>query len=64
VELTIALGDLFDSGTAAMVNSEQTDFVLARVGATISGQIRQRYGGAVQAELDAATEGRPSAGER
>ncbi len=57
VELTIALGDLFDSGTAAMVNSEQTDFVLARVGATISGQIRQRYGGAVQAELDAATGG-------
>jgi len=56
LEFTLAHGDIFDARTEAIVNSEQSDFVLALNRETISGQIRHRYGRAIQEELDAATE--------
>ena len=55
--LTFGLGDLFDTEVAAIVNSEQTDFILSWNPNTISGQIRKRYGDSVQKELDEATKG-------
>jgi O-acetyl-ADP-ribose deacetylase (regulator of RNase III) len=57
VELTLAVGDLFEAKVDAIVNSEQSDFVLANNPETLSGQIRNRYGAAVQDELDASTKG-------
>ena len=55
LQFTLAQGDIFDSATEAIVNSEQTDFILSPVISTISGQIRRRYGKEVQEQLDAAT---------
>jgi len=52
VEFTLARGDLFDADVAAVVNSEQTDFVLSRNPDSISGQIWHRYGDAIQHELN------------
>src|SRR3974390_2513140 len=52
IEFTFALGDLFDAEVDAIVNSEQTDFILSRNPKSISGQIRRRYGDAVQRELN------------
>jgi O-acetyl-ADP-ribose deacetylase (regulator of RNase III) len=57
VELTFALGDLFDAKVDAIVNSEQTDFVLSGNPVSISGQIWHRYGDPVQKELDNSTQG-------
>lgn len=57
VEITLAVGDLFDAAADSIVSSEQTDFVLARNLETISGQIRHRYGQMIQEELDEATQG-------
>jgi O-acetyl-ADP-ribose deacetylase (regulator of RNase III) len=57
VELTFAVGDLFDADVDAIVSSEQTDFVLAGNLESISGQIWHRYGDSIQQELDAATKG-------
>jgi hypothetical protein len=57
VEFTLGAGDIFDAPVNAIVNSEQTDFVLSRNAESLSGQIWNRYGDAVQRELDAATEG-------
>jgi O-acetyl-ADP-ribose deacetylase (regulator of RNase III) len=51
-------GDLFDVPASAIVNSEQTDFVLAGNPHTISGQIRSRFGHEVQGQLDALTNGK------
>ena len=56
VEFTLAAGDIFDAGVDAIVSSEQTDFVLAANPESLSGQIWNRYGDAVQRELDAATQ--------
>jgi O-acetyl-ADP-ribose deacetylase (regulator of RNase III) len=58
VELTVAVGDLFDAKVAAIVNSEQTDFVLSGDPRSISGQIRRRYGSSIQHQLNEATRGR------
>ena len=57
VEFTLAAGDLFDAKVDAIVSSEQTDFVLSENPKSLSGQIWNRYGDAVQRELDAATNG-------
>jgi O-acetyl-ADP-ribose deacetylase (regulator of RNase III) len=57
VELTFAVGDLFDAQVDAIVSSEQTDFVLSGNPESISGQIWRRYGEAIQQELDGATKG-------
>jgi hypothetical protein len=57
VEFVLAAGDIFDASVDAIVNSEQTDFVLSGNPDSVSGQIWNRYGDAVQLELDAATEG-------
>jgi O-acetyl-ADP-ribose deacetylase (regulator of RNase III) len=57
VELTFALGDLFDAQARAIVSSEQTDFVLSGNSDSISGQIWRRYGARIQQELDDATKG-------
>jgi O-acetyl-ADP-ribose deacetylase (regulator of RNase III) len=57
VAFTLAAGDLFDAKVDAIVSSEQTDFVLSQNPDSLSGQIRSRYGMAVQRELDAATNG-------
>ena len=39
VEVTFALGDLFEAEVDAIVSSEQTDFVLSGDPKSISGQI-------------------------
>ena len=57
IEFTFATGDLFDADVEAIVNSEQTDFVLSKNDQSVSGQIWKRYGDAVQRELHAATNG-------
>lgn len=57
IELTLATGDIFDAKVEAIVNSEQTDFVLSGNPESLSGQIWSRYGEPVQHELDAATMG-------
>jgi O-acetyl-ADP-ribose deacetylase (regulator of RNase III) len=57
VELTFALGDLFNAHVRAIVNSEQTDFLLSGNPDSISGQIWRRYGATVQQELNYATKG-------
>ncbi|MDX1606656.1 MAG: macro domain-containing protein, partial [Candidatus Competibacterales bacterium] len=71
--LCLRLGDLFDSDADALVNSEQTDFILSADRRTLSGQIRHRCGPAIQAELNVLTAGavldpgcvlRTSGGER
>lgn len=51
----IAAGDLLHAPVEAIVNSEQTDFVLARNPATLSGAIREAWGASVQRELDEQT---------
>jgi O-acetyl-ADP-ribose deacetylase (regulator of RNase III) len=45
-------GDIFDVDAQAIVNSEQTDFILSNDPASISGQINRRWGRSVQPELD------------
>ena len=57
VEFTLAAGDIFEAGVDAIVSSEQTDFVLSGNPESLSGQIWNRYGDAVQRELDEATQG-------
>ena len=57
VTLKIARGDLFSVPTDAIVNSEQTDFVLSVTPDSISGQLLDRFGNSLQAELDAQTGG-------
>jgi hypothetical protein len=57
VEFCLAAGDIFDAKVDAIVSSEQTDFVLSGNQQSLSGQIWNRYGDAVQRELDAATQG-------
>jgi hypothetical protein len=57
LEFTLAFGDIFDAKVDAVVNSEQTDFVLSGNVEFLSGQIWERYGDSVQRELDAATNG-------
>src|SRR5713101_1153073 len=57
LEFTFATGDLFDAGVEAIVNSEQTDFILSKNAKSVSGQIWARYGDRVQQELNAATNG-------
>lgn len=56
IDLHLAVADLFDLDVAAIVNSDQTDFYLARNPKTISGQIRRRLGSVIQEELDALTQ--------
>jgi O-acetyl-ADP-ribose deacetylase (regulator of RNase III) len=55
LEFSLAQGDLFESGADAIVNSEQSDFILSKDPGTISGQIRSRLGRCIQDELDAYT---------
>src|SRR4051794_32497199 len=55
---TLAEGDIFDAKVEAIVNSEQTDFILSGNPRSLSGQIRKRYGNLVQRELNAVTKGR------
>jgi O-acetyl-ADP-ribose deacetylase (regulator of RNase III) len=57
LELTFAVGNLFDADVDAIVSSEQTDFVLSGNPDSISGQIWHRYGNAIQRELYDATQG-------
>jgi O-acetyl-ADP-ribose deacetylase (regulator of RNase III) len=52
----LAQGDLFDAEVEAVVNSEQTDFILSRDDRSISGQIRKRFGQSIQDDLDEQTE--------
>ncbi|NEV60362.1 macro domain-containing protein [Thiorhodococcus minor] len=56
IDLHLAVADLFDLDVSAIVNSDQTDFYLARNPKTISGQIRRRLGSVIQDELDALTQ--------
>ena len=56
LELKVRWGDLLKAPERAWVNSEQTDFYLARNSTTISGQIRRLWPQA-QAELDLQTQG-------
>jgi hypothetical protein len=44
VDFILAAGDIFDASVDAIVNSEQTDFVLSRNPDSVSGQIWNRYG--------------------
>jgi O-acetyl-ADP-ribose deacetylase (regulator of RNase III) len=55
VEFILASGDIFDASVDAIVNSEQTDFILSGNPKSLSGQIWKRFGNAVQQELDATT---------
>lgn len=55
VVFTLAQGDIFEAKVESIVNSEQSDFVLASNSHSISGQINQRFGQTVQPELDLAT---------
>ena len=57
VEFSLAIEDIFDAKVDAIVNSEQTDFVLSGNPKSLSGQIWKRYGDAVQRELNAVTNG-------
>jgi O-acetyl-ADP-ribose deacetylase (regulator of RNase III) len=57
VVFTFAVGDLFDAEVDAIVNSEQTDFILSGNHDSISGQIRHRYGHRIQEELNALANG-------
>lgn len=50
-EFHIVSDDIFSLGVEAIVNCEQTDFILARNQSSISGQILSRFGYAVQREL-------------
>ena len=52
VEVRLQAGDIFDFPTEAIVNSEQTDFILSDSPDTVSGQIWHRWGSQVQDELD------------
>ena len=49
--------NLFDLSVDAVVNSEQTDFVLSLDPNTISGQLYKLFGDSLQDELDRQTEG-------
>jgi O-acetyl-ADP-ribose deacetylase (regulator of RNase III) len=51
-------GDIFQAPVESIVNSEQTDFILAHNTQSISGQIRARIGNVVQEELDGQTQGK------
>lgn len=53
----LCCGDLFEIPVEAIVNSDQTDFILAWNRSTISGQIRHRFGPAIQEELDSLNPG-------
>lgn len=55
LEFTLAQGDIFTCGVEAIVNSEQSDFILSSDPGSISGQIRRRYGHTIQNELDSLT---------
>jgi O-acetyl-ADP-ribose deacetylase (regulator of RNase III) len=57
VTFHLVQGDLFDIPVEAIVNSEQTDFVLAFGGGSVSSQIRKRFGAEVQRQLDDQTKG-------
>ena len=57
VRLQVWEGDLWEIDADAVVNSEETDFVLSSNKNTVSGQCRHRYGDTIQAELDAETMG-------
>jgi O-acetyl-ADP-ribose deacetylase (regulator of RNase III) len=57
IELVFAKGDLLAAGLDAVVNSEQTDFILSRDRNSLSGQIQERCGALVQDELDQQTSG-------
>ena len=52
LELTFAVGDLFDADVDAIVSSEQTDFILSSNLESVSGQIRRRYGNSIQQEFE------------
>ena len=54
----LALGDLFAAPVEAIVNSEQTDFILSRSPDSISGQLNRRYGALVADDLARQTGGR------
>lgn len=58
ITFNLVEGDIFEVPADAIVNSDQSDFRLGYIPATITGQIRQRYGSTVQLELDAQTEGK------
>jgi O-acetyl-ADP-ribose deacetylase (regulator of RNase III) len=55
IELVFAKGDLLASDLDAVVNSEQTDFILSRNRKSLSGQIQEKCGALVQDELDRQT---------
>ena len=64
VEFILATGDLFDADVDAIVNSEQTDFILSGNLQSVSGQIYKRYGATIQRELDAVCNALGGYGER
>jgi O-acetyl-ADP-ribose deacetylase (regulator of RNase III) len=55
VTFTLAKGDLFEVPVKSIVNSEQTNFVLAFGGRSVSSQIRTKFGADVQRQLDEQT---------
>lgn len=57
LEFHLVCGDIFKIPVQAIVNSEQTDFVLSWNPKTISGQIAKRYNSLVQPELNQQTKG-------
>jgi O-acetyl-ADP-ribose deacetylase (regulator of RNase III) len=58
VQFRLLVGDIFDVPVEALVNSEQSDFLLARSPDTISGQLWCRFGSSLQDDLLSKTEGR------
>lgn len=51
LDFHLVVEDIFTTSVQAIVNSEQTDFILDRNPMSISGQIYQRFGDRVQEEL-------------
>ncbi len=58
LDFHLVIGDILDIPVDAIVNSEQTDFVLSWNEYSISGQIKRRFGTLVQPELDQLTQHR------
>ncbi len=58
IELHTVSDDIFDLDVDAIVNSEQTDFILAGNQSSISGQVLSHFGYGIQSEIVSKTNGR------
>jgi len=57
LDFHLAQSNLFDVPVEAIVNSEQSDFILSQRDSSISGQIWHRYGPEIRLELAKLTGG-------